>query len=113
MTIALFLLAALVILLVLRKRPPTQKMYYTAPAENSCRPHSWGRLSDIGPPAVAAKALELTKDNEFLKDSLISVASSSLICTSCGYLSGTEICLDLVEFPKAVNNFIDKEKDLV
>lgn len=113
MELMLFLLAACTIgfLLLHRKRSQAPKIYSAAPSDNPCKPHSWARLSDMLVPELAAEVSTLIQNNQELKESLIGIAATSLICKSCGYVSGSDICIDIEKFIEAVEAFVADEKE--
>lgn len=112
MELALFFLAVIVItfLLLQHRRQQTPRIYAAAPEDNPCRPHAWTRLHNLLTPELAAEVSSLLQNDEQLKESLIGIVASNLVCKNCGYVSGTDISVNLTEFLEAVDGLVAEEK---
>lgn len=111
MELVLFITTLVVVAyFLLRRDVAKSKVFMAAPTDNPCRPHQWGRLSDVTSPELAIEVSAILKDNDNFKDSLIDIVASNLICTKCGYVSGSELSVNLDLFPEAVKGFVESER---
>ncbi len=107
--------AAFILYFLLSGKKPKNEIVKPA-TDNNCRPHEWKSMKDIIDPAFAIDVTELLKLSEDkYAGSAIDAFAKGLTCRKCGYISGTEVMIDLTKWEDTIRSFlfVESEKQLV